>query len=75
MRRSRSSSRPDVVPLDAFSCHALAPFSLRGPARKGHSSVGYFIFSLFYFPLALILACVVKDRRGLYVSGQNSTSV
>ena len=30
--------------------------------RKGHSFLGYFILSLFFFPLALILAYVVPDR-------------
>jgi hypothetical protein len=29
--------------------------------------VGYFILSLFFFPLALVLAYVVSDRRGLSV--------
>ncbi len=46
---------------------ALAFWPARVAARKGHSFVGYFIFSLFFFPLALIMAYVVKDRRGLYV--------
>lgn len=31
-------------------------------ARKGHSFLGYFILSLFFFPLALIMAYVVRDR-------------
>jgi hypothetical protein len=31
-------------------------------ARKGHSFVGYFILSLFFFPLALIMAYMVRDR-------------
>jgi hypothetical protein len=30
--------------------------------RKGHSFLGYFIFSLFLFPIALIMAYVVDDR-------------
>jgi hypothetical protein len=33
--------------------------------RKGHSFFGYFILSLFFFPLALIMAYVVQDRRVL----------
>jgi hypothetical protein len=32
--------------------------------RKGHSFIGYFIFSLFFFPLALLTAYLVHDRRG-----------
>jgi hypothetical protein len=31
-------------------------------ARKGHSFLGYFIFSLFLWPFALITAYVVKYR-------------
>ena len=46
---------------------ALAFWPARVAGRKGHSFVGYFILSLFFFPLALILAYVAKDRRGLYV--------
>ena len=33
--------------------------------RKGHSFVGYFVLSLFFFPLALIMAYVVADRRAI----------
>ena len=45
----------------------LAFWPARVAGRKGHSFIGYFILSLFFFPLALILAYVVKDRRGLSV--------
>ena len=45
----------------------LAFWPARVAGRKGHSFFGYFILSLFFFPLALILAYVVKDRRGLSV--------
>ncbi len=31
--------------------------------RKGHSWLGYFILSLFFFPPSLIMAYVVQDRR------------
>ena len=31
--------------------------------RKGRSFIGYFIFSLFFFPLALLTAYLVHDRR------------
>ena len=48
-------------------CIALAFWPARVARRKGHSWLGYFILSLFFFPLALILAYVVKDRRGLGV--------
>ena len=46
---------------------ALAFWPARVAARKGHSFFGYFLLSLVFFPLALILAYVVKDRRGQYV--------
>jgi hypothetical protein len=44
---------------------ALAFWPARVARRKGHSFLGYFIFSLFFFPLALIMAYVVQDRTGL----------
>ena len=43
---------------------AIAFWPARVAARKGHSFVGYFIFSLFFFPAALITAYVVQDRTG-----------
>jgi len=41
---------------------SLAFWPARVAGRKGHSFLGYFIFSLFFFPLALIVAYVVQDR-------------
>ena len=41
---------------------ALAFWPARVAGRKGHSFVGYFILSLVFFPLALIMAYVVSDR-------------
>lgn len=41
---------------------ALAFWPARVADRKGHSFIGYFIFSLFFFPAALITAYVVADR-------------
>ena len=46
---------------------ALAFWPARVAGRKGHSFIGYFLLSLLFFPLALILAYVVHDRRGMYV--------
>ena len=46
---------------------AIAFWPARVARRKGHSFVGYFVLSLFFFPLALIMAYMVRDRRGLYV--------
>ena len=45
---------------------ALAFWPARVAGRKGHSFIGYFILSLFFFPLALIMAYVVHDRSGRY---------
>jgi len=42
---------------------ALAFWPARVAGRKGHSFLGYFIFSLFFFPAALIVAYLVQDRR------------
>ena len=44
---------------------AIAFWPARVAARKGHSFFGYFLLSLLFFPLALILAYVVADRRRL----------
>jgi hypothetical protein len=41
---------------------ALAFWPARVADRKGHSFFGYFVLSLFFFPLALIVAYMVKDR-------------
>jgi len=43
----------------------IAFWPARVAGRKGHSFIGYFILSLFFFPLALILAYVVRDRRAI----------
>jgi hypothetical protein len=41
---------------------ALAFWPARVADRKGHSFFGYFVLSLFFFPLALIMAYMVSDR-------------
>ena len=41
---------------------AIAFWPARVAARKGHSFLGYFIFSLVFFPAALIVAYMVSDR-------------
>ena len=43
---------------------AIAFWPARVAARKGHSFFGFFIFSLVFFPAALIVAYLVGDRRG-----------
>jgi len=44
---------------------ALAFWPARVADRKGHSFLGYFIFSLFFWPAALIVAYLVEDRTTL----------
>ena len=41
---------------------AIAFWPARVADRKGHSFFGYFVFSLVFFPLALIMAYMVQDR-------------
>ena len=41
---------------------AIAFWPARVADRKGHSFFGYFLLSLFFFPLALIMAYMVRDR-------------
>lgn len=43
---------------------AIAFWPARVAARKGHSFLGYFLLSLLFFPLALIMAYVLDDRSG-----------
>jgi hypothetical protein len=44
---------------------AIAFWPARVAARKGHSFVGYFLLSLLFFPLSLIMAYMVEDRSGV----------
>jgi hypothetical protein len=44
---------------------AIAFWPARVAARKGHSFLGYFVFSLIFFPLALIVAYLVSDRTAM----------
>ena len=41
---------------------AIAFWPARVAARKGHSFIGYFLLSLVFFSLSLILAYAVQDR-------------
>ena len=40
----------------------IAFWPARVAARKGHSFFGFFLFSLVFFPAALIVAYLVPDR-------------
>ena len=45
---------------------AIAFWPARVAARKGHSFFLFFLFSLVFFPLALLVAYMVQDRtRGV----------
>jgi len=41
---------------------AIAFWPARVAGRKGHSFFGYFVFSLVFFPLALLVAYLVSDK-------------
>ena len=41
---------------------AIAFWPARVAARKGHSFFGYFLFSLVFFPAAVIVAYLVSDK-------------
>ncbi len=41
---------------------AIAFWPARVAGRKGHSFIGYFIFSVIFFPAALIVAYLVPPR-------------
>jgi len=43
---------------------AIAFWPARVAGRKGHSFIGYFLFSLVFFPAALIVAYMVSDKSG-----------
>jgi hypothetical protein len=41
---------------------AIAFWPARVAGRKGHSFFLFFVFSLFFFPAALLVAYLVRDR-------------
>ena len=48
--------------LALFVWIVIAFWPARVAAAKGHSFLGFFLFSLLFFPAALITAYVVSDR-------------
>ena len=50
---------------------AIAFWPARVAGRKGHSFLGYFLLSLLFFPLSLIMAYMVHDRTTV-VSGSTT---
>ena len=48
--------------IDIVIWIAIAFCPARVAARKGHSFFLYFLFSLVFFPLALLVAYMVSDR-------------
>jgi hypothetical protein len=53
---------------------AIAFWPARVAGRKGHSFIGYFIFSLFFFPAAIIAAYLVQDRTEVPVGVTTAVS-
>ena len=53
---------PILTVLLVIAWIALAFWPARVAGRKGHSFFGYFLFSLVFFPAALIVAYLVQDR-------------
>ena len=53
---------PLLTVLLAIIWIAIAFWPARVAGRKGHSFFGYFVFSLVFFPLALLMAYMVQDR-------------
>jgi hypothetical protein len=51
-----------LVVILAIIWVAVAFWPARVAARKGHSFLGYFIFSVIFWPAALIVAYLVEDR-------------
>jgi energy-coupling factor transporter transmembrane protein EcfT len=47
---------------------ALAFWPARVAHRKGHSFIGFFLLSILFFPLSLIMAYAVRDRRSMAYS-------
>ena len=52
---------------------AIAFWPARVAGRKGHSFIGFFIFSLIFFPAALIVAYLVGNRT--LAAGRERTAV
>lgn len=50
----------------------LAFWPARVAGRKGHSFFGYFIFSLIFWPAALIVAYLVEDRTSGVAGGRDT---
>ena len=46
---------------------AIAFWPARVAGRKGHSFLGYFLLSLLFFPLSLLLAYLADDRTQVAV--------
>jgi len=53
---------------------AIAFWPARVAGRKGHSFIGYFVFSLFFFPAAILVAYLVHDRSGILAGESTALS-
>jgi uncharacterized sodium:solute symporter family permease YidK len=61
-----------VVLAIIWICVAFWPARVAG--RKGHSFLGFFIISLFFWPVTLIVAYLVADRTRLVPGPAPSTT-
>jgi hypothetical protein len=68
--QSQGGFSMDIIIWIVLACIwiALAFWPARVADRKGHSFFGYFVLSLFFFPLSLVMAYMVRDNRGLAAS-------
>ncbi len=58
-----------LIAIAAIVWIAIAFWPARVAGRKGHSFIGFFIFSLFFFPAAIITAYLVHDRSSYLPPG------
>jgi energy-coupling factor transporter transmembrane protein EcfT len=52
---------------------AIAFWPARVAARKGHSFIGFFLLSLLFFPLSLLLAYLSGDISNQHSMAQHTT--
>jgi len=57
--------RPIAWVILAIIWIAIALWPARVASRKGHSFLGFFVLSLFFWPLTLIAAYAVRDRTAI----------
>lgn len=48
----------------------IATWPARVASNKGYSWIAFFILSLFFWPITLIIAYVIKDRKASHVASE-----